>query len=153
MMLASVIDLSFFPVTAAFSLVDTWFAGIPFVGFGVAMLVIVFALKVASNRTRPDGTARDSFPSGHAAVSAYVAIFASYAILSTAASSFHQYIIALLLVVWALGVAWSRVRMRRHFVTDVVVGSTVGAAAAAAAAAASCILRNDDGRLLAPATP
>jgi len=83
-------------------------------------------LKDATDRTRPDKSSEDSFPSGHTS-SAF-----SY---MTLANSNLDYIdlpgnvrpmlkIANTLV--ASGVAWARVEGRRHYPSDVLVGAALG---------------------------
>jgi membrane-associated phospholipid phosphatase len=73
-------------------------------------------LKIATQRTRPDGGS-DSFPSGHTS-----ATFATAAVIQ---SHFG----------WAAGAAgygvasfvgWSRIRSDRHWLSDVVFGSAIG---------------------------
>lgn len=74
------------------------------------------ALKMMTNRTRPDGTSM-SFPSGHSA-----SMFAAATVLQSELG-------------WKVGVpayaaaAWvaaSRVEMKRHYMSDVIAGATVG---------------------------
>jgi acid phosphatase family membrane protein YuiD len=74
------------------------------------------ALKVMMHRTRPDGTSL-SFPSGHSA-----SMFAAATVLQSELG-------------WKVGVpayaaaAWvaaSRVEMKRHYMSDVIAGATVG---------------------------
>jgi hypothetical protein len=78
--------------------------------------VLTIALKLASDRDRPDGGER-SFPSGHTS-----ATFASAAVLE---GNFG----------WKVGVpayavagfvGWTRIRDNQHWLTDVVFGSTIG---------------------------
>lgn len=119
----ALVDASFMPVAIALSLVDAWKNGAPlFFACGVTMVGAVVACKHAIGRTRPDGTPR-SFPSGHSAVSAFVAICALRALPPWGFGA---------CLGWAIAVAWSRVRLRRHYVTDVVAGFLIGALAASA---------------------
>lgn len=81
--------------------------------------IAVEVLKRSTNRTRPDGTHRRSnasFPSSHAAnAAALAAVFAArWGRLKW--------------VFWlgALTVAWSRVYLNRHFLSDIVVGVAIG---------------------------
>lgn len=121
--MASWVDASFMPVVVALSMVDAWSNGLPlFLACGAATVGAVTALKHATDRTRPDGTPR-SFPSGHSAVSAFVAICASPAMPTWGVGG---------CLAWALAIAWSRVRLRRHYVSDVVAGFLIGALAATA---------------------
>jgi membrane-associated phospholipid phosphatase len=146
--LASALDLSFFPVAAAFSLVDAWRLGTPFVTVGIAMMIVVFALKAITRRPRPDGSSRDSFPSGHSAASAYVALCAlPVAWIGGGPFSLYYYWTPFAaLVAWAASIAWSRVRLGRHHATDAIVGTLIGAFASLAVAAVISVgLRHDDG--------
>jgi membrane-associated phospholipid phosphatase len=86
--------------------------------FGTAMAV-VYVLKVATDRTRPDGGHR-SFPSGHAA-----SAFTGAAFLQTRYG-------------WKFGapayllagyVGYSRVESKHHHASDVVAGAAIGIAA------------------------
>jgi undecaprenyl-diphosphatase len=81
--------------------------------------LVVEGLKWSVNRTRPDGDrtrSNSSFPSSHAASAVCVAwIFARRWPRLT--------------VVWwaiALAVAWSRVYLNRHYLSDVVCGAAIG---------------------------
>lgn len=73
-------------------------------------------IKLAARRTRPDGTPL-SFPSGHSA--------AAFATASVLQSDFGWKLGAPAYAV-ATWVAASRVQMKRHYVSDVVAGATVG---------------------------
>jgi membrane-associated phospholipid phosphatase len=77
-------------------------------------------LKLSTQRTRPDGTSL-SFPSGHTA--------SSFATASVLHSHFgwKAGVPAYAVAAW---VAASRVEMKRHHVSDVIVGATVGLLAA-----------------------
>jgi membrane-associated phospholipid phosphatase len=74
------------------------------------------AVKFSTHRTRPDGTSL-SFPSGHTA--------SSFATASVVHAHFglKAAIPAYAMATW---VAASRVQMKRHHVTDVIVGASVG---------------------------
>ena len=75
------------------------------------------AIKALVREKRPDSNAHDSFPSGHA-----TAAFA----VATVESDLHPHQAAL----WYLGAAlisYSRVRLHRHSVGDVVAGAALGA--------------------------
>ena len=87
----------------------------------VPVNLVVQGIKLSANRTRPDGT-RDrpnsSFPSSHAANAAAIALVLAlrWPRLSPA--------FALL----AALVAFSRVYLNRHFLSDVLVGAAIGVA-------------------------
>ena len=85
--------------------------------------VVVEGIKRAVNRRRPDGDhkrSNSSFPSSHAANA-----FALAAVLARrwrpAAPMFWT---------MAAAVAWSRMYLNRHFLSDIVCGATVGVALA-----------------------
>lgn len=102
------------------------------IGLAVVVIIIKFAIK----RRRPEGqwgaiyrnTDPHSFPSGHAARTAMLAMVA---ILSGPAW------LAILLSVWAPLVSLARVWMGVHYVSDVVVGILVGILAGLAVAGIS----------------
>jgi undecaprenyl-diphosphatase len=89
----------------------------------VPVNLIVEGLKRAVNRTRPDGEhqpSNSSFPSSHAANAAALAWI------------FTRRWRRLAPVFWAaaLTVAWSRVYLNRHYLTDVLAGLAIGMACA-----------------------
>ncbi|MDI6851781.1 MAG: phosphatase PAP2 family protein [bacterium] len=88
------------------------------VGLGATSL-FVQATKYITNRERPDGRnnrSNSSFPSGHAATAFYIASFYS--------SLHSEYKVPLYL--WAMGVSISRVYLRRHWPSDIIVGAIIG---------------------------
>ena len=96
---------------------------------GVTILflaVLVLGIKQLVRRQRPDGEwgqvyrALDphSFPSGHAARALAIAILGIFYGLGW---------VAVVLVIWAVLVGWSRVALRLHFAVDVLVGWLLGA--------------------------
>jgi undecaprenyl-diphosphatase len=92
----------------------------------------VFLVKYSIRRRRPDGEFGSfyrlldphSFPSGHAARAAGVAILAAPAVPGWTIP---------LLAIWVFGIGLSRVALRLHFVLDVVAGYGLGAAVGFAA--------------------
>lgn len=88
--------------------------------------VLTFALKVAVQRTRPDG-GRHSFPSGHASAS-----FASATVLGRRLGV-KAGLPAFLLATY---VAVSRVQEKKHFPSDVVFGAALGVTVGRAVTAA-----------------
>ena len=89
--------------------------------------IVVFAVKQLTNRERPlvdEGSGEfwsggDSFPSGHAATSFAVATVFAYEYREHIAIPIGAYALA-------TAVAASRVGARRHWVSDVVVGGSLG---------------------------
>ncbi len=78
--------------------------------------IITYALKETIREKRPDGSSRDSFPSGHA-----TAAFA----VATMESAYHPKE-ALLWYGGAAIISWSRVRLNRHYTQDVLAGAVIG---------------------------
>lgn len=74
------------------------------------------AVKLAANRTRPDGT-RLSFPSGHAAAG-----FATASVLQ----SRYGWKVGAPAYAFASWIAASRIQKQRHYLSDVLAGATVG---------------------------
>lgn len=111
---------------------DRWLLA-PIVAAVALTALLVAAIKFSVRRGRPRGpeSARwsslprydvYSFPSGHAARVACIALCASAAYPG----------VRLLLVVWAVGVCLARVALAAHYLLDVLVGAALGVAVAAA---------------------
>jgi membrane-associated phospholipid phosphatase len=82
--------------------------------------VMVEPLKFAVRRERPDGSDRQSFPSGHSAIT-----FAAAGVIQRHLGWKHSF--------WAYGiasyVAASRLHDNKHYLSDVVFGAAVGSIA------------------------
>lgn len=91
----------------------------------VVTAVLVMAMKFTIRRKRPEGewgriyraTDPHSFPSGHAARAALLAVLAC---------SFGVPWFGLTLVIWAPLVSLARVAMGLHYISDVIVGIIIG---------------------------
>lgn len=100
------------------------FETILFFGIG-GLAVVVFAIKFLFKRQRPQGdwggiyrsTDPHSFPSGHAARAFMIAFLATL---------LTPLWLALILWVWATLVAFSRVAMGVHYLSDIIAGAIVG---------------------------
>ena len=107
----------------------TWFLAI-----GISQLLNT-PLKVLYARERPllplVETTSYAFPSGHAITGAVVAM-ALVIVMAPSAPKRRYFAIAA--VVYALAMAWSRVYVRAHWLSDVTAGFAFGAAAAITAA-------------------
>jgi membrane-associated phospholipid phosphatase len=90
--------------------------GVDLVRAQIVSQSVTQAVKFATQRTRPDGTSL-SFPSGHTS-----SAFATASVLQ-AHFGFKAGIPAYAMAAW---VAASRVQMKRHHVSDVLVGASVG---------------------------
>ncbi len=140
--LARRIDMTFYPVTVLVAAVLLGLMGARsapvLVGVLAALVAAVVALKLLTGRERPDGSSGDSFPSGHAAVAAYLAASLCLALGAAASGGRAPLPLPAALAaaaaaasgVWAAGVCWSRVGLRRHYASDVAAGAALGASAA-----------------------
>mgnify|MGYP000928270744 CR=1 FL=1 len=97
-----------------------------FTGFGLVLLAMaVLAAKFLIKRPRPEGefgqiyriTDPHSFPSGHAARAAAIAV-----IFSTLGNPW----LTLVVFLWMILVGYSRVALALHYVSDVIVGWLIG---------------------------
>ena len=93
--------------------------------------ILIWASKFLYARPRPPmalvTTHSYSFPSGHAGTAAAVA--AGIVLLLAIRRSRHWYF-DVLAVAYVVAVAWSRVYLRAHWLSDVVTGAALGAAVA-----------------------
>lgn len=93
--------------------------------------VLIWVSKFIYARPRPPlalvPTHGDSFPSGHAGTAAAVAV--GVVLLLAILESRHWYLDAVA-VLCIVAMAWSRVYLRAHWLSDVVAGAALGAAVA-----------------------
>lgn len=103
-----------------------WHSTAAFLAVGLSLLaVVVLILKFSIRRPRPESdwghiyraTDPHSFPSGHAARAAAIAVMA----LETGPIWF-----AILTLTWAPLVGIARIRLGVHYISDVLVGSLIG---------------------------
>ena len=92
---------------------DTHF--VKLVAGALIVFLVIAALKLLTGRLRPDGSDTDSFPSRHAAL----AFFAAYFLPAD-----RKY--KILIYVWAILIAVSRLALNLHWFTDVVAGTIIG---------------------------
>lgn len=104
-------------------------------GFGIVILAAaVLGVKFLTRRPRPEGewgqvyrvTDPHSFPSGHAARAAALAVMVA---------QFSLPWLTAMVIVWALLVGYSRIALKLHYFSDVLVGWLIGGASGAVALA------------------
>ncbi len=108
----------------------SWFS-IRVAAIGLSSLAFTFALKYLFMRKRPEGpllfeAEGYSFPSGHAVMSVTFYGLLIYIISQTVENKPLRWSINSLLVMLILLIAFSRVYLRVHYASDVIVGLIVG---------------------------
>lgn len=126
----SVIMFPFVMIVAAYLYVKKHKIATLFWLLGMAVAqILVWSSKFLYARPRPPialvTTHGYSFPSGHAGTAA--AVGAGIALLVVARGSRHWYYQAFA-VIYVVAVAWSRVYLRAHWLSDVITGAALGAA-------------------------
>jgi len=83
-------------------------------------------LKKVSSRTRPNGSAETSFPSGHESDTAVLTTLAMRNIDSLSLSPESRMIADIGIAGIAVGTGWGRVEGKKHYPSDVLVGYALG---------------------------
>jgi len=95
-------------------------------GGGVAALGVVELLKKGADRSRPDNTDRESFPSGHAAGVSYFLTLSSRHVDTYGWSEGTVTASRISLGTIAAATAWARVEAYQHYPSDVLAGIALG---------------------------
>lgn len=99
-------------------------------GVGIAAVALTEgatdALKYATNRTRPDKSGHDSFPSGHASRTAGCDTLASRNIDYLSLPVEAQYGLKAGFTTLTLMTAWARIEAKKHYPSDVLAGMALG---------------------------
>ena len=87
---------------------------------------VTTVLKNWSDRTRPDGSDRKSFPSGHSSFATLSATLAARNLQSIEMGAHYRRAMRIGFGVFAWGTAWARVEANVHYPSDVLVGAALG---------------------------
>ena len=87
---------------------------------------LITPIKNISDRTRPDGSDTESFPSGHATDSALFTTLASRNLEYLPLSPYQRTLSRAGLAGLTVGTAWARVEAGKHFPSDVLAGAAIG---------------------------
>lgn len=83
-------------------------------------------IKGWAGRERPDGSDRNSFPSGHSSHTFASAMLAQRNIESLSISLAGRWMLDTVFTSLAVGTAWARVEAKKHFPSDVLAGAALG---------------------------
>jgi hypothetical protein len=95
-------------------------------GAGVVALGTVEVLKTTVQRTRPDGSDNQSFPSAHSAGAAFFSTVASHNIEALSWSQGATTAAQIGLGSLTAATAWARVEANQHYPSDVLAGIAIG---------------------------
>jgi len=87
---------------------------------------VTTVLKNWSDRTRPDGSDRKSFPSGHSSFATLSATLAARNLQSIEMGAHYRRAMRIGVGVFAWGTAWARVEANVHYPSDVLFGAALG---------------------------
>jgi membrane-associated phospholipid phosphatase len=83
-------------------------------------------LKKATDRTRPDGSDDESFPSGHTSSASAFKTLANRNLQSLSLCKTNRTLLRIGFTTLAAGTGWARVEAGRHYPSDVLVGYALG---------------------------
>jgi len=83
-------------------------------------------VKEATDRTRPDGSDDESFPSGHTSSASAFATLANRNLQSLSLSKRNRTLLSIGFTTLAAATGWARVEAGRHFPSDVLAGYALG---------------------------
>jgi undecaprenyl-diphosphatase len=109
---------------------QNWFS-IRIITISLSSLVLMFLLKYLFQRKRPlspllKAAKGLSFPSGHAIMAVTFYGLLLYILWHTINTSWLKYLLAVLLIVLTILIAYSRVYLRVHYASDVMAGLIIG---------------------------
>lgn len=100
------------------------------VGIGVGSILLTYGvtkgLKDAVNRTRPNGTGRDSFPSAHASAASASAALASRNLDYLSVTGWRKTALRAGFLALPYATGWARVEADQHYPSDVLAGIALG---------------------------
>jgi len=95
-------------------------------GAGIVTLGTVEVLKTTVQRTRPDGSDKQSFPSGHSTGAAFFSTVSSRNIEALSWSEGTTTAAQIGLGALTAATAWARVEANKHYPSDVLAGVAIG---------------------------
>jgi membrane-associated phospholipid phosphatase len=111
------INATFYPLLLAFIIFMLMKHAYAVILCFLFLCIVISIVKRTTLRTRPDKTDNHSFPSGHAATSWFIV---------ASMFGFSPYQLNALASLWALGISASRIILKRHHVSDVIIGGVLG---------------------------